>query len=372
MPWVGLVAVTLATSTVLATLPVREARAVETDADEPERLIRLGNELRRKGDNVRAFGYLQRAYDLSRTPRAEAQLGLCEEALGRFLEAEDHLTEALGSHDAWVDAKRQALEEARISGRKHLGNLKVTSAPPGTTVSVGDRPPQRLGSDGRLWTTPGPVNLTFAAEGYRRSSKAVTLTPGQEVTIEAGLMPFSSTATGTATSPPALVPPTQPLAGTASAGHPPSSSPARPEAPPPPPKGQGEDDRRFWRITGLALGGAGAAMVGGGVVLELVASHKFSAINDDAAANRPYDSANGNWKTFEGGAIALFAAGGAALVAGTTLYLLNREPAETSEPDRVAARVRRGPPVSRRALWPTFSFDGVAGSGALAGLSGRF
>jgi len=347
----------------------RRAQAAESEADEPERLIRIGNELRRKGDNVRAFGYLQRAYDLSHTPRAAAQLGLCEEAIGRFHEAEDHLTEALASHDAWVDAKRQALEETRVSGRRHLGHVKVTAAPPGTTASVGDRPPQKLPADGNLWAAPGPVTLTFAAEGYRRSTKAVTLTMGEEVTVEAGLMPLtSSTASPPPTGPTTANPSRNPVVGSVASDLPIVSAPL-PRHEPRATNGQEQDRRGLWRLTGLALGGAGAAMVAGGLALELIAAHKYNAINDDAHAERPYDPANGNWKTFEGGAIALFVTGGAALVTGTSLYLLNRAPDEANELGRVADRGKGA--SSRRAWWPTISFGG-AGTGAAAGVSGRF
>jgi hypothetical protein len=111
-------------------------------------------------------------------------------------------------------------------------------------------------------------------------------------------------------------------------------------------------------------------MVAGGLALELVAAHKYDAINDDAHAGRPYDPANGNWKTFEGGAIAFFVTGGAALVAGTSLYLLNRAPDEANERLRVADRRKRD--SAHRAWWPTISFGGGVGAGAGTGVSGCF
>jgi hypothetical protein len=40
-------------------------------AEDPEELIRVGNSLRRKGDNLRAAGYIRRAYELAHTPRSE-------------------------------------------------------------------------------------------------------------------------------------------------------------------------------------------------------------------------------------------------------------------------------------------------------------
>jgi hypothetical protein len=45
-------------------------------SEDPEVLIRVGNDFRRKGDNKRAEGYLKRAYEIAHTPRSAAQLGL--------------------------------------------------------------------------------------------------------------------------------------------------------------------------------------------------------------------------------------------------------------------------------------------------------
>src|SRR5512138_3799471 len=58
------------------------------ESEEPEALIRQGIELRRRGDDARAHGYFKRAYELSKTPRAAAQLGLVDQAVGRFAEAD--------------------------------------------------------------------------------------------------------------------------------------------------------------------------------------------------------------------------------------------------------------------------------------------
>jgi hypothetical protein len=100
----------------------------------------------------------------------------------------------------------------------------------------------------------------------------------------------------------------------------------------------GADFRPLWRIS-LDCGSAAARVSGkalletpaenrrteaAGVAASLIAQRKFDAINADAAADRPYDPGNGNWKGFETAATVLYAAGGAARIGGALLYLDGR------------------------------------------------
>src|SRR5262249_947064 len=121
-------------------LPARRAHAQE----EPEALIRQGVEMRRKGDDLKAHGYFQRAYDLARTPRGAAQLGLADLAIADSLAAEQHLSEALRSTDPWVAHNRTLLETSRDKARKTLGAVTVRGAPDKTTVEVANHPAIQL------------------------------------------------------------------------------------------------------------------------------------------------------------------------------------------------------------------------------------
>jgi tetratricopeptide (TPR) repeat protein len=114
------------------------------EAEDPEKLIQQAVELRRKGDNARAYGYLKRAFDLARTPRSAAQLGLVEHALGRYAEAEVHLGEALATSDPWVAENRSRLESSRAFVRSNLGRVEVVGAPDDATVSVGSDPSVKI------------------------------------------------------------------------------------------------------------------------------------------------------------------------------------------------------------------------------------
>src|SRR4051812_16131890 len=72
-------------------------------ADPAEAAIRRGVDLRRQGQDDQALQEFKKAYELSPSPRAIAQIGLAEQALGRWVDAETHLEAALGSKtDAWI------------------------------------------------------------------------------------------------------------------------------------------------------------------------------------------------------------------------------------------------------------------------------
>src|SRR5262252_5115498 len=81
---------------------------VSAQTEEPEALIRQGIALRRAGEDARAYGYFKRAYEISKTPRTTAQLGLASQAVGKFSEAELLLSAALETDDPWVQQNRAA------------------------------------------------------------------------------------------------------------------------------------------------------------------------------------------------------------------------------------------------------------------------
>ena len=78
-------------------------------AQDAEAAIRQGMELRKQGEDARALPYLEKAYQLSRTPRTAAQLGLVQMGLGYWVDAERHLDEALSDPDNYWVAKTRAV-----------------------------------------------------------------------------------------------------------------------------------------------------------------------------------------------------------------------------------------------------------------------
>src|SRR5689334_12741785 len=70
-----------------------------TPAEQAQELMQRANTLRRAGDDEGALPILQKAYELYRSPRTSAQLGIVESALGRWVDVDDHLTYALKAVD---------------------------------------------------------------------------------------------------------------------------------------------------------------------------------------------------------------------------------------------------------------------------------
>jgi len=308
----------------LACLAARPARAQE----QPEALIRQGVELRRHNQDALAQGYFKRAYAIAHTPRAAAQLGLVEQALGSFIDAEQHLTEALENPDPWVDQNRSTLEQSRALVRTRLFRVQTRGLPADTTVTIGHHAPVAVASDGVVWLPPGSTALTFAAPERRPVTTNVGGVAGATVVLEvelAGLagpaaasspretaVPRAPGAAPAASSPPALAPPAPAPAASA----PPTVVFAHPE----PDTGHGR------RVAGVAVGGAGLALASAGIITYLVGASKQSAIEHDAAFGRPYNTANGDYQTLGDVGIGLAVAGAVAIAGGATLYLLNREP----------------------------------------------
>src|SRR5688572_17737468 len=77
-----------------------EVRAAQSEAD---KLIDQGVDLREQGKDVDALEKFKRAYELSKSARALAQMALAQQALGRWLEAEASLQKALeAKNDKWI------------------------------------------------------------------------------------------------------------------------------------------------------------------------------------------------------------------------------------------------------------------------------
>src|SRR5262249_38707549 len=106
-------------------------------ADPVDETINRGVQLRRAGDDERAGREFQKAYDQSHSPRAAAQLGLAEQALGRWADADTHLTEALSTTgDPWVEKNRGVLNGALGIIKQHIGRIEISASVAGALVSI--------------------------------------------------------------------------------------------------------------------------------------------------------------------------------------------------------------------------------------------
>lgn len=150
------------------------ARAgVETDA---EALIAKGIELREKGRDDEALVVFRQAFTASPSPRARAQVGLAEQALGMWVVAEADLVAALAAEDdPWIAKNKAALEGALGVIRRRVTTLEVRGVEHGEVYLDGVR----------LGVGPGPYRveagrrmLEVRAPGFQSTTRIVELLPG--------------------------------------------------------------------------------------------------------------------------------------------------------------------------------------------------
>jgi tetratricopeptide (TPR) repeat protein len=308
---------------VLAAFPVVQltlatpARAA-TDAEQAEALIREGVRLRSRDNTAQALPLFEKAYQISRTPRTAAQLGLCELELGYFVEAERYLTEALASPDhPWIAKNKGSLKKPLETARANIGELVLTVSPASADVSLNKKPLDRslLGPPIRLGK--GPADVEVRAPGYEPVRDTVTIVGGKREQRTYALVPEAKPAV--AETVPSLA---SPAPGPVTLS----------TAPPPGPAG------KKIRLAAWITGGAAAAAFLFGTVEAINAGSKSSAFNDhtSVANGVPYhDCGTANLsdackslKNDYDGALTLtivgFAAAGALAATSAVLFVLSR------------------------------------------------
>jgi len=153
-------------------------------ADDPQRdadrWIRHGIELRKAHDDEGAVREFQKAYDAVHTPRAAGQLGLAEQALGRWEDAEHHVREAIrASDDPWVARNQATLSDALGFIQAHLGRVEVLGDPAGAEVSVNGRAVGKLPLAEAVAVSAGQVDVEVRAPGYQPGQRTMTIVAGQ-------------------------------------------------------------------------------------------------------------------------------------------------------------------------------------------------
>lgn len=161
--------------------PVRLGAGVAVAATETEEdLVSRGVKLRKTGNDIEAAEVFRKAYERFHTPRSAAQLGLAEQALGRWEDAETHVTEALrADDDAWVQRNREALRSAMVVIKEHIARIEILGEPAGAEILVNGRPVGRLPLSRIITTSAGEVDIEARAAGWKREVRKVTLTGGQ-------------------------------------------------------------------------------------------------------------------------------------------------------------------------------------------------
>ena len=151
--------------------PIRDP-AVQT-------LITQGVEFRNKGDDQAALTSFLKAYELSKEARVLAQIALAEQALGHWVDAEDHLIKALqAAEDPWIAKNRAVLEGALGEIQHHVGSLELSGGIPGAEVRLNGTLVGSFPLKGPIRTLAGSVALDVKADGYLPVIRTVIVPSG--------------------------------------------------------------------------------------------------------------------------------------------------------------------------------------------------
>ncbi len=168
-----------AVAAALVTLVARGACA--QSATEVDALVRQAVVLRQQARDDAALAVLQRALGLSREPRVLAQVGLAEQAMGRWLDADRHLEEAQrASGDPWIARNRASLAEARRQVGAHLGRVLVFGAVAGAEVFANEQRIGALPMSVAASVASGTNLIEVRAPGYVTMTRRVQVEPGAE------------------------------------------------------------------------------------------------------------------------------------------------------------------------------------------------
>jgi hypothetical protein len=164
----------------LLALPIGAPRPARAAPEGEAKQIARGVALRLQGCDEAACAIFSDAWRRFGTPRALAQLGLCAQALGRWVKAEHHLSAALAAEeDGWIGDKRQYLTDALAVVRGRLGSLEVVVEGPGATLSVDGVVVGPLPLTAPIRLAAGTVVVQVQAPAHVPVQRLVSISPGQ-------------------------------------------------------------------------------------------------------------------------------------------------------------------------------------------------
>lgn len=169
----------------------------QSDDQNPDALLDAGVALREQGRDDLALQDFQKAYALSPTSHALAQIGLAEQALGVWLKAEHDVSEALkDANDPWIEKNRSALAAALSTIESHLGTLEIRCDATDAEVFVDGGSRGKLGAESSVRVEAGTREVQVRAPGKYASSRSVIVPPGgvarETITLEAIPTPITT------------------------------------------------------------------------------------------------------------------------------------------------------------------------------------
>jgi len=259
-----------------------------------ESLMRDAVSKRRAGDDLAALKLFQQAYELNKTAKALAQMGLAEQALGRWGPADNHLRQAVetGGADPWIKKNRPAIAASLATIAGHVGQLDVVGQPAGAEVRIDGEAIGQLPLAHPITVTAGGVAVEVSARGYLTILRTTMVSVGQLTRELFNLQPNTPLADqpgapqAGATKPAAVVVPTSPSASAgAGAGAPAADHGGGPAAAAPP-----SSSRLPWVLTAAGLSAASLAF---GIVEHLAWQDKVSSFASMSACGTTFPGKGG-------------------------------------------------------------------------------
>ena len=145
-------------------------------ASDPDQLIREGVDLRRRGDDAGALKLFERAFQMEPSPRATAQMGLAEQALGQWVRAHEHLRAALdAATDTWVVKSQATLREALNHVGDHVGQIEILGGSVGAEVRINGSPRGRLPLPRAILAPSGTATIDLSAPGFVAAQRTIVV-----------------------------------------------------------------------------------------------------------------------------------------------------------------------------------------------------
>jgi hypothetical protein len=320
----------LALALVLVTAGAARAQS-DGDKKQAQALQVDGVALMKKGDNKGALEKFDQAFKLVASPKILFNRGKAHRALGEDLEA-------LSDFERFLDEAPYAPKESRDEARRAIDALRPKLAylefqveDSGSAITVDGRDVGIAPLARPLVVSPGTHQIKVAKSGMKDEVRSVSPIAGQKLRVVVKLVAVAEPTQPQQQQPVVATSTPEPVANDSAGGATvtPPKEDIRKTAP--------VESSRPWQTTAAWVsGGIGVALIGGGVVAQLMSSSKNAEFN--AVKDAPNSSMMCNEKLSNAGggncqalldaahqrqtlAIVGFAAGGAALVAALIFVL---------------------------------------------------
>ncbi|MBK8169807.1 MAG: hypothetical protein IPK60_05635 [Sandaracinaceae bacterium] len=141
--------------------------------------LEQGMHQRDLGNDAGALLLFERAYAIEQTPRTQAQIALCQLALGDWAQGYITLTDAMShDRDPWIQQRRAALTEALTAARAHIGFVRVEGGNPGQHVWVNGDDAGPLPHPELIVASVGEVNVELRDGASVLDARHVTVQAG--------------------------------------------------------------------------------------------------------------------------------------------------------------------------------------------------